>query len=196
MTEGLILSGIASSFAGVSRPASGMEHTVSHLLEMFALARGAEPSLHGLQVGVGTREALVLYKRALNFPFSEENCRYAFERFDLQRWEKDMREVFGLQAEALIGQAMREARYSEQNTAHRCKNALENREKILRIISTVCAQAERLSSALDMMGISGPENIETLGYTDAELKNALRFSPHLRSRYIFTSFCMDMGISF
>jgi glycerol-1-phosphate dehydrogenase [NAD(P)+] len=35
--EGLILSGIAMSFAGVSRPASGIEHYFSHVWEMRAI---------------------------------------------------------------------------------------------------------------------------------------------------------------
>ena len=40
VTEGLILSGIAMSFAKISRPASGLEHYFSHLWEMMALSRG------------------------------------------------------------------------------------------------------------------------------------------------------------
>ena len=39
LTEGLILSGIAMSFAEVSRPASGLEHYFSHIFDMSKLER-------------------------------------------------------------------------------------------------------------------------------------------------------------
>jgi glycerol-1-phosphate dehydrogenase [NAD(P)+] len=56
----LTLSGIGMGVAGSTAPASGMEHAVSHLLEMAATATGGTsapgrgPSLHGEQVGVAS----------------------------------------------------------------------------------------------------------------------------------------------
>ena len=50
----LTLSGIAMGVAGSTAPASGMEHAVSHLVEMAADARGEPGSFHGSQVGVAT----------------------------------------------------------------------------------------------------------------------------------------------
>ncbi len=50
----LTLSGIAMGVAGSTAPASGMEHAVSHLLEMAATARGDPASFHGTQVGVAS----------------------------------------------------------------------------------------------------------------------------------------------
>lgn len=48
----LTLSGITMGVAGTTAPASGMEHTVSHLLEMAMNRRGRSSALHGAQVGV------------------------------------------------------------------------------------------------------------------------------------------------
>jgi len=50
----LTLSGIAMGVAGSTAPASGMEHAISHLLEMAATARGEPGSFHGTQVGVAS----------------------------------------------------------------------------------------------------------------------------------------------
>jgi len=50
----LTLSGIGMGVTGSTAPASGMEHAVSHLLEMAATATGAPASLHGEQVGVAS----------------------------------------------------------------------------------------------------------------------------------------------
>lgn len=60
---GLLLSGLAMQMMGNSRPASGAEHHISHLIEMKAQALGVESdALHGEKVGVGTLLALKEYQ--------------------------------------------------------------------------------------------------------------------------------------
>ena len=44
--EGLIVSGIAMSYAEVSRPASGLEHYFSHIWEMHSLMGRCPDDLH------------------------------------------------------------------------------------------------------------------------------------------------------
>lgn len=56
---GLVLSGLAMQMVGNSRPASGSEHHVSHLIEMDVITRD-NPALHGEKVGVAA--ALVAEK--------------------------------------------------------------------------------------------------------------------------------------
>ncbi len=68
LMEALVLSGIAMSFALVSRPASGSEHHISHFWEMRFLAEGRKPVLHGTKVGVGTVLSLKLYEKLRNEP--------------------------------------------------------------------------------------------------------------------------------
>jgi glycerol-1-phosphate dehydrogenase [NAD(P)+] len=50
----LTLSGIAMGVAGATAPSSGMEHAISHLLEMADTALGRPGSWHGTQVGLTT----------------------------------------------------------------------------------------------------------------------------------------------
>ena len=59
----LALSGISMGVAGTTAPASGMEHTVSHLIEMAMNARGTDAAFHGAQVGVCTIAAAHLWWR-------------------------------------------------------------------------------------------------------------------------------------
>lgn len=195
MTEGLVLSGIAMSFAGISRPASGMEHTISHLLEMFALARGAQPAAHGLQVGFGVREALRLYRRAYEAAPEMERCRRAAESFSEEKWETQMRAVFGAQAEPLIAQAVREGRNLPETRLRRAENAIDHWPQIRREIGLALAQADELEAALDRMHIPKLDEYGRLGYTRQEAENALRCSKDLRARYIFTSLCADIGLT-
>jgi glycerol-1-phosphate dehydrogenase [NAD(P)+] len=61
----LTLSGIGMGVTGSTAPASGMEHAVSHLLEMAANATGRRASLHGEQVGVASVVATATWAHVL-----------------------------------------------------------------------------------------------------------------------------------
>ncbi len=59
--EALLKTGIGMSFAQNSRPASGAEHIISHLMECVELRDNIIPNYHGDDVGVGTLETLKYY---------------------------------------------------------------------------------------------------------------------------------------
>jgi len=62
--EGLNLGGLSMVIAGVSSPASGGEHLISHFLDMVAYREEKSPfSRHGLQVGLGTLISSLIYER-------------------------------------------------------------------------------------------------------------------------------------
>jgi glycerol-1-phosphate dehydrogenase [NAD(P)+] len=62
IAEALILSGVAMTLSGNSRPASGAEHHLSHYWETDKLSRKLEHPLHGNSVGVGTIISSWIYK--------------------------------------------------------------------------------------------------------------------------------------
>jgi glycerol-1-phosphate dehydrogenase [NAD(P)+] len=95
LAEILAISGISMGVAGRTAPSSGMEHTVSHLLEMAAERRGWETALHGAKVGVATVISALTWRhlrariaeRGLSprFPAEEEmeeRVRAAFDPLD------------------------------------------------------------------------------------------------------------------
>ncbi|MFV0136020.1 iron-containing alcohol dehydrogenase family protein [Streptomyces sp. HMX87] len=57
LAEGLVLSGIAMSIAGHSRPSSGACHEISHAIDLLYPGRAAA---HGEQVGIGAAFAMYL----------------------------------------------------------------------------------------------------------------------------------------
>lgn len=61
--ESLLMTGIAMSFTKNSRPASGSEHIIAHLIECLQLPDGIIPNYHGEDVGVCTLEMLKLYNQ-------------------------------------------------------------------------------------------------------------------------------------
>lgn len=59
--EALLKTGVGMSFAQNSRPASGAEHIIAHLMECIELRDGIIPNFHGEDVGVCTLEMLKYY---------------------------------------------------------------------------------------------------------------------------------------
>lgn len=73
LTYGLLLSGLAMQMIGNSRPASGAEHHISHLIEMGPKGLKVEfDALHGEKVGVGTLIVMKKYQSLLN----KTNCNF------------------------------------------------------------------------------------------------------------------------
>ncbi|HOJ88298.1 MAG TPA: iron-containing alcohol dehydrogenase [Pseudothermotoga sp.] len=56
-----LISGLNIAITGNSRPASGADHLISHVLEMYQECRGHLPLFHGLQVAMGTYISLKAY---------------------------------------------------------------------------------------------------------------------------------------
>ncbi|MEO8093795.1 MAG: iron-containing alcohol dehydrogenase [Pseudolysinimonas sp.] len=63
LAEFVTLSGISMGVAGQTSPSSGMEHTVSHLIDMANGARRRGNAHHGAQVGVATVIVAILWRR-------------------------------------------------------------------------------------------------------------------------------------
>lgn len=66
--EALLKTGIGMSFMQNSRPASGSEHIVAHLIECIELQDNIIPNLHGDDVGVCTLEMLKYYNKLAQLP--------------------------------------------------------------------------------------------------------------------------------
>lgn len=73
LAEGLMLGGFAmQAYPASSRPASGAEHQISHMLNMdhFVMSNGQAPS-HGFQVSIGTIVSLFFYEQLLKMDLKE-----------------------------------------------------------------------------------------------------------------------------
>ena len=64
LAEGLVLSGMVMGLAGVTRPASGCEHHITHYCDIDAIRNGRDYTLHGNTVGISTIAMLRLYELA------------------------------------------------------------------------------------------------------------------------------------
>lgn len=75
LVRGLVMSGVAMSIAGSSRPASGAEHKFSHSLDILGIGR----ALHGEQVGIGT--IIMEYFHEVTYGGDWEKIKGAMESF-------------------------------------------------------------------------------------------------------------------
>lgn len=91
--ESLLKTGIGMSFTQNSRPASGAEHIISHLIECKQLLEGIIPNFHGDDIGVCTLELLKLYNRMAELP----EITTCFEQVD---WD-EVYAYYGPMAEAV-----------------------------------------------------------------------------------------------
>lgn len=192
VTEGLVLSGIAMSFAKVSQPASGLEHYFSHMWEMMALERGKPHDLHGIQVGCGTVLTLKLYEKIRKIQPSREKAEAFIEAFDTKAWEAQMRDIFGSAAEAIIGKEKSEYHKNDpEGHAKRVAAIIANWPEILRAIDEELPPAEELLRLARMLGM--PITPEELGIPGEDVRKAFIGSREIRDKYIASSLLWDLG---
>lgn len=119
--ENLILSGLAMEYAGLSRPASGVEHYFSHIWDMRSVEFGTNADLHGIQCAIGTLYSLKIYEQIKKLtPDEKKAVKYA-ENFNLQDWNKQLYEFVGKGAKSMIALEEKEQKYSPSKHKERFK---------------------------------------------------------------------------
>lgn len=191
--EGLILSGIAMGFSGISRPASGLEHYFSHIWDTMALNRGEYPDLHGIQVGVGTLLTLRLYERLKHFKPDEKRAMDAIKNFDNAAWEALMRRIFGSSADAII-RAEHEQYHKNDPVRHaeRLLKIIDHWQQIQEIIAQELPDAVQIENMMHLIGM--PVSPADIGISDEDTKLALIGSREIRDKYLLSSLMWDLGL--
>ena len=113
--EGLVLTGVAMSLYGSSRPASGCEHHMSHYWEMVFEQAGKRPVPHGTQVSVGTVLILKLVEKLRKVNVDFNVARAAAMSYDQVAWKDAIHEAYGPAAEGVI--AMEAKAHKNDTTA-------------------------------------------------------------------------------
>lgn len=191
VSEGLVLSGMAMSFAKVSRPASGLEHYFSHMWEMLALERHEESELHGIQVGVGTYLTMKIYEDIKKLKPSMEKGMQAMNAFDEKAWGERVRRVFGKTAEAVLEIERRTHKNDPEKHAKRLEKIVSNWDEILKIISEELPEAEWLFGKMAVNGM--PMKPEEISLTHQDVVDAFVCSRDIRDKYLSGSMLWDLG---
>ncbi len=191
--EGLVLSGVAMSYAGVSRPASGLEHYFSHLWEMMALDRGTPYELHGIQVGVGTLQTLKLYDKIRKMKPDRSTAENFINSFSNEEWEALIRSIFGKAAETVIWQEHNVFHKNDKaRHAVRIEKIIEGWDEIQRFIAEELPATETIAAMMKDLGM--PMVPADINISREDTVKAFLGSRDIRDKYMSCSMLWDMGV--
>ena len=189
--EGLVIGGVAMNYAGLSRPASGVEHYISHVLDMRTVEFGTPMDLHGIQCAIGTLAAVRLYEKLKKITPNREKALSHAANFDFSAWSEHLRVYLGKGAESMITQEKTEGKYDREKHAERLEIILKNWPKILEIINEELPTSEELEQLLHT--IEAPAALSEIGIPDAELPMIFRCTKDIRDKYVLSRLAWDLG---
>ena len=169
LTYGLLLSGIAMQLIGNSRPASGAEHHISHIIEMepAGLAIHSD-ALHGEKVGVGTILISREYHRLAETKAIQWND---YSEIDSELVLK----LFGSQ----VGETVLQENQKDSLAEVTAETIETHWEEICNIISEI-PQTEELLKIYRQIGAK--ESLTDIGVSEEILPELLNYSPYVRNR--------------
>ena len=191
LAEALVISGLAMNYAGLSRPASGMEHYISHIIDMRALAFGTPAELHGIQAGLGTILTVRGYEwLKTKMPDREKALAYV-QSFDLQAWFDTLRLWLDEGAAAMIAGEQKERKYDPEKHAARLEDILGHWEDILALIDALPTSA---SLEAFYREIGHPLSCTEFGLSEDEIRFAYIAAKDIRDKYVLGRLLWDLGL--
>lgn len=191
--EGLVIGGVAMNYAGLSRPASGVEHYISHVLDMRAAEYGTPAELHGIQCAVGTLLAVRLYEKLRTLTPDREKALCHAAAFDYGVWADKLRDFLGRGAESMIALERTEGKYDVRRHAVRLDTVLESWPQILQIIGEELPPAAELEALLDRL--EAPKALSGLGVDDGLLPVVFCCTRDIRDKYVLSRLAWDLGVT-
>jgi glycerol-1-phosphate dehydrogenase [NAD(P)+] len=189
--EGLILAGLAMSFAESSRPASGIEHYFSHLWEMRALQFHTPVHLHGIQCGVATVLALHIYEFIKTIrPCRQKALNYVRD-FSIGSWNRFIVSFLGSGASPLMELEKTEGKYDKQKHRERLEVILSKWDEVLKVITEELPSYKDVERMLTEAG--APVNVRELGHSGDCVRDAFMITKDIRDKYIASRLLWDLG---
>lgn len=171
VTYGLLMSGLAIQMLGTSRPASGGEHHISHLIETEPEALCVHSdALHGEKVGVGSILTSIEYHRLAEIRDIAPYVR-PYKPLD----QKMLRSFFG---EALYPVAKRENEH--ECLASVTETALVRAWPQIRKIISKIPKAEQIEGLFLTLGAK--HTLTDIGVAEEKRQEILEYSPLIRNR--------------
>lgn len=190
--EGLVIGGVAMNYAGLSRPASGVEHYISHVLDMRGVEYGTPVELHGIQCAIGTLIAVQLYDKLKSITPSREKALSYVAQFDYAAWSQTLRSLLGKGAESMIALEEKEKKYDKDTHLPRLDFIIQNWGEILQIMDEELPDAKELADLLD--SIDAPKTLESINIDTDMLPLIFAATKDIRDKYVLSRLAWDLGI--
>jgi glycerol-1-phosphate dehydrogenase [NAD(P)+] len=179
----LVLSGFGMTIAGGSYPASQGEHLLSHYIEMMR-PPGPPAALHGEQIGVCALAMARLQDQILAREAPPVVRPTAVRRDDVvRRFGPERGEACWQELEAKRIDAVRAAQLTDRLATS--WSAIRDR------IRGVALGRARMAEVLVAAG--APTEPRDLGWSDAQLDDAIGHAREIRNRYTFLDFALDIA---
>lgn len=190
--EGLVIGGVAMNYAGCSRPASGNEHYISHIIDMRSVEFGTKEDLHGIQCAIGTLETLRLYEKLRHITPDREIALSYVRSFDFDQWAEQLRQFLGRGAESMIALEQKEHKYDRVAHEARLERILENWDQLMETVRQELPSAEEVEELLNLIG--APERLEDIGVDGSILPMTVKATKDIRDKYVLSRLLWDLGI--
>ncbi len=193
LMECLVLIGIAMGYVNNSRPGSGAEHSMGHVMEMKCALKGCYGELHGTSVGMATCIMTDMYEKFLTLDIDYEKAREHADAFDYDAWAKEVVRVFGKSSDSIF-KVYEKARQSDPEVVRRRIDKIEeNEEELFGIIRETVAKAKKAPEYIGAMnGMITPKDYKQ--FTKEEFRDILMYTKEQRDRYAGLQFFYDLGV--
>ena len=189
--EGLVVCGVAMSYAGLSRPASGVEHYISHVLDMRNEEFFTPCSTHGIQCAIGTLFASKFYEQLKNISINREKALDYAKNFDFDKYAKWLLDFLGKGAHPMIEQEEKDKKYDCSLHAKRLETIIKNWKEILSIIESI-PSPDFFYSVLEKL--SCPKDLNDIGLENSLLPLIFSATKDIRDKYVGSRLAFDLGI--
>ena len=180
LMEALVIVGIAMSFAGSSRPASGSEHHFSHFFEITGIVNGEEYLPHGIDVAYSTVITAALREKILNTPWPDTQY-----RLDRDAYVAEMTRIYGPVAEGCIALQDKVGLYNKDMLS-----VYKAKEAEIRQVLSQMPTAEEIQGMLEAVGLDMGEFYKL--YSQEKLADAVSYAKELKDRYSVLWMYYDM----
>lgn len=193
ITEALVGTGIAMSFVGNSRPASGSEHHISHYWEMKFLFEGRKPALHGTKVAIGTVAIIRLYEMLMEMDVDFAKAKEAAAAYDEDAWAEKMEALYGVSAPGVIALEKEVQKNSKEKHAKRIAVIEEKWPEIKAMVKEALPSVSHVENIL--AALDAPYNPEQVGVGSDMVADSIVVAKEVRDRYGLLQLLWDLGIA-
>ena len=165
--KALLMTGIGMSFMQNSRPASGSEHIIAHLLECAELRDSIIPNYHGEDVGVFTLLMLKYYNELADK-----------ETIKAKKENTDWADVYSYYGE--MADDVRKLNEPKTVTDEVDPKVLENKWQEIREIIHSIPSYDEVYYAMKMAGCK--LTVEDIGKSQELVDSCIKYSPYMRYR--------------
>ena len=191
LMEGLVLTGIAMSFVGNSRPASGSEHHLSHFWEMMFLMQGKPAVLHGTKVGITTLASGKIGELLASEKIAFEEIEKRAKTFDEEQWEADILRIYGKAAPGVLKLSLQGNRNSMEEKKKRFNSIRAHWETIVSILT----EGPSVSEIEDLLKRAGaPMNPKEIGVDERIVFDSILYAKEIRPRYTVLQLLWDIDL--